>query len=84
MTIPAHNIIYKKHLDGQILYHYCSREPLPGSTPVAANFEDAYVALLLMREKPDAAAMEENESPGEGSRRSDGGLARWEEQPESS
>ena len=45
--IPPKAILFKKHQSGGILYHYYATNPLPGSTPVEANFEDAYVALLI-------------------------------------
>jgi HAE1 family hydrophobic/amphiphilic exporter-1 len=48
LAIDPRNVIFKQHQDGAILYHYCTREPLPGSTPVAGSFEDAYVALLML------------------------------------
>ena len=49
--VPAKSILYKKHVGGRILYHYVSAHPIPGSTCVQANFEDAYVALLMRHDR---------------------------------
>ena len=46
-AMPEKAILFKRHLGDRILYHYCGVQPIPGSTPVDASFEDAYVALLL-------------------------------------
>ncbi len=46
-AIPPRHILYRKHLGEQILYHYVSSSPLPGSIPVTPTFEDAYVAHLF-------------------------------------
>ncbi|MCX6999809.1 MAG: efflux RND transporter permease subunit, partial [Candidatus Sumerlaeota bacterium] len=37
-----------------VLCHYVSENPLPGSTPVQPSFEDAYVALLLKHDASSA------------------------------
>ena len=49
--ISNRNILFKKHVNGQIVYHYVSRSPLPGSIPVEPNFEDAYVALMVCHDE---------------------------------
>ena len=56
--IPRRQILFRKYTTGflsrsaegatrNVLCHYVSENPLPGSTPVQPSFEDAYVALLL-------------------------------------
>ena len=51
MNIPDKNILFRKHLGNDILYHYISSDPIPGSVPIEATFEDAYVALLLKHDE---------------------------------
>ena len=56
--IPRRQILFRRHITGllsqraegatrNVICHYVSENPLPGSTPVYPSFEDAYVALLL-------------------------------------
>jgi ABC-type glutathione transport system ATPase component len=58
LPIPRRQILFRRHTTGflsrsaegatrNVLCHYVSENPLPGSTPVQPSFEDAYVALLL-------------------------------------
>lgn len=50
VAIPTRQVLYRKHIGGDILYHYVSRDPLPGSAAITPDFEDAYIALLLMHQ----------------------------------
>jgi len=47
VPILRRRILFRKHIGENVLYHYVSDDPLPGSAPVEPTFEDAYVALLL-------------------------------------
>jgi len=50
VPIQRRQIIYRKYIGDDVLYHYASREPVPGSKHVAPSFEDAYVAMLLLHD----------------------------------
>jgi len=56
VPIPRRQILFRRYIGDQVLYHYVSEQPLPGSVSVPAGFEDAYVALLL-KHNADGALM---------------------------
>jgi ABC-type multidrug transport system ATPase subunit len=58
VPIPRRRILFRKHIGDNVMYHYVARDPLPGSVPVEATFEDAYVALLL-KHNTDESGMPE-------------------------
>ena len=53
VDIPDMSVLYKKHVHGEVLYHYVAQEPLPGASIVEPSFEDAYAALLFMNNAGD-------------------------------
>jgi hypothetical protein len=61
--IAREAVLSKKRVGESILYRYYAERPLPGSTPVEATFEDAYIALL-MRHAAARRLRESSESGG--------------------